>query len=142
MIWLIECDNRESAQHTWPLASIVGPEAAQDPLVALCNEPLRVEVMVLDRRSNKTAMLYCDTHAVFVSEEPGNPSSAIQCSPNHYHRVILDRGMTFPLAPRLTLVGGNEGGGPSSLWFQLVMIMPTRTQQKDFHGLFDALSWN
>lgn len=94
---------------------------------------INVDVLLVDRRSNKMANFYINSDDDFVRE-----SEAEDCAihdPNGRNLLLVDKGLTFSFRARLSY---SEAQG---LCFDLRVRSPACATTMDFRRLLASLDW-
>lgn len=105
-------------------------------LDVLCELGLAVDVMLLDRRTNRVA-IWRSGASRFRKETPLDPT--VIKARTSFKVNIGEREMSFLHRFRLVRVEGV--GGLTEFTFELEIETSGSTLTKDFRGLFDSLSW-
>jgi len=121
-----------------------------NPLDALCETALCVDVMLVNKKTGKMAMWYTDSGHGFnyESESPTSPIiDSAECK-----MVVGQRDLVFSHFARLKVVNEPMGGSNSSsssgghsskkvLDFALTVQVPTKVNGLDYHRLLQSLHW-
>lgn len=126
----------ETAYHRWSVREALGLQPDEDAMEALCHVPLSVSVMLMDKRTNKMAMLYT------------NSGRRFQACPGH-DDILLDRGarklvlaeknMSFTFTG--ILGGGQDDEGNVVVKCVLQIKAPNGAMWGDLHRVIQSLEW-